>query len=425
MLIASIVGIFLLILGFPLWLAFLAISIIAATFSSVDISPAMISARLYSGLNLNALLAIPGFLFAAEVMTCSGMSKRLVRWVASLVGRVPGGMALTTIAACEMFGAVSASSMATVAAVGKPLYPGLRENGYGEAFSLGLITSMGAIALLIPPSIIMIIYAAIAHVSVEKLFLAGILPGIMIGFLVTVYSVVYALRTGATSGNEPLRITTILKATKDALWTLFAPIIIFGGIYGGFFTPTEASMVLSIYSVVAAMYIYRNMDPQGVWKVIRDSTLLTAKIFVIIGAASALSLVFVLENVPNHLAGIVVSLDIGPYATLLIINIVLFAAGIVVEPIPAMMVLIPLFLPMLGAIGIDPIHFGIIVMVNLAIAMFTPPLGLNLFMSAGIFNVSVIKIMRGCLPFVAVYVVALILISYIPIISLWLPSLWE
>ena len=425
MLIAGVGGILLLFLGFPLWLVFLAVSVVALFVSPSAISPEMVSSRLFSGLNVNALLAVPGFIFADEVMTRSGMSKRLVGWVASLVGRVPGGVAVTTIAACEMFGAVSGSSMATVAAIGKALYPGLRQSGYSETFSLGLVTSMGAIALLIPPSITMIVYGAVAHVSVAKLFLGGVVPGIIIGLLVAIYVVGYALRYNVASGNEPLSVTAILKATKEASWTLFAPFIIFGGIYGGFFTPTEASMVLSMYAVVVAILIYKSIDLRGLWEVILEAAFLTGKILIIVAAASALSLVFVLEDIPNHLAEVALSLNIGSQATLLVINVVLLVAGIVVEPIPAMIILVPLFLPIIKAIGVNAIHFGIIVTVNLAIAMFTPPFGLNLFMSASIFNVSVAKVMRGCVPFIAVYLVALMLVTYIPAISLWLPNVWR
>ena len=223
----------------------------------------------------------------------------------------------------------------------------------------------------------------------------------------------------------PLSVTAILKATKEASWTLFAPFIIFGGIYGGFFTPTEASMVLSMYAVVVAILIYKSIDLRGLWEVILEAAFLTGKILIIVAAASALSLVFVLEDIPNHLAEVALSLNIGSQATLLVINVVLLVAGIVVEPIPAMIILVPLFLPIIKAIGVNAIHFGIIVTVNLAIAMFTPPFGLNLFMSASIFNVSVAKVMRGCVPFIAVYLVALMLVTYIPAISLWLPNVWR
>ncbi|MEX0871203.1 MAG: TRAP transporter large permease, partial [Aquisalimonadaceae bacterium] len=403
----------LLLLGFPIWLVLLALSVAVLSLSPADIPPEMLASRMFSSLNVYALLAVPGFIFAAEVMVRGGMSKRLVLWIATLLGKVPGGVPVTTIAASEVFGAISGSSTATVAGVGKVLYPGLRESNYSEHFSLGLITSMGAIAVIIPPSITMIIYGAVAPASVGTLFIAGLIPGILIGLAVAVYSVWYAMRHSIVSTNQAWDLKLVLQATLSAIWTLGAPVIIFGGIYTGFFTPTEASMVLAAYAVLVSMVIYRELNLRGFWHAILDSAFLTAKIFVIVAAASIFSLVLVIENVPDTIVGGLMALDMSPMMVLLMINLILLVAGMFMDPNSAIVVLVPLLLPVAVAVGVDVIHFGIIMTVNLAIGMFTPPFGLNLFVSTSIFNVPVVRVVRGVIPFVFVYLAALMLITYV------------
>jgi len=420
--IALLVALALLALGFPLWLAFLTMSMGAmATYGAIPIDIAVV--RLFNSLNVTALLAVPGFIFAGEVMLHSGMSQRLVEWIRSLLGRVPGGMPLTTIGASEMFGATSGSSTATVVAVGKVLYPSLRSSGYGERFSLGLITSMGAIAVIIPPSIAMILYAVVTNASVSALFIAGIVPGLLIGFFIVLYSIYYAIRTGATSTQEKINLRTILSTTRRASWTLMAPVIIFGGIYGGVFTPTEAAMVLSVYVVFVAMAIHRSMDLRGLWEVLGETMRLTAKVFVIVAAASVFSLLLVTQNVPRNLIGFIDSLGLNLIVILLAMNIVLLLAGMFMDPNSAILVFTPLLWPLADAAGVDVIHFGLIITTNLAIGMFTPPFGLNLFVASSVFKVPSVTVIRAVLPFMSIYLLGLALITYVPSLALWLPDL--
>ncbi len=419
---ATILVILLLVLGFPLWLVFLSAGLALLTLTGAGIPPDMLASRMFSSLNVYALLAVPGFIFAAELMVRGGMSNRLINWVTVLLGRVPGGVPVTTIVASEVFGAISGSSTATVAGIGKVLYPGLRQSGYGENFSLGLITSMGAIAVIVPPSITMILYGAVASVSVGDLFLAGIGPAILIGVLITAYCIWYALRNAITAETSKWDAAAVWRETKSAVWTLGAPVIIFGGIYSGFFTPTEASMVLSIYALIVTTCIYRDLSLKGVWAVAIEAALLTGKIFTIVAAASVFSVVLVIENIPETMVDVLTGWNMSPLMILLMLNLILLIAGMFMDPNSAIVVLVPLLLPIAVAAGIDMIHFGIIMTVNLAIGMFTPPFGLNLFVSTSIFNVSVGKVVRGVIPFILVYLVSLLVISYVPDISLWIPN---
>lgn len=419
---ATILVILLLVLGFPLWLVFLSAGFALLSLAGAGIPPDMLASRMFSSLNVYALLAVPGFIFAAEIMVRGGMSTRLINWVTVLLGRVPGGVPVTTIVASEVFGAISGSSTATVAGIGKVLYPGLRQNGYGESFSLGLITSMGAIAVIVPPSITMILYGAVASASVGDLFLAGIGPALLIGALITAYCIWYAIHHSITSEQREWDSKAVWRESKSAAWTLGAPAIIFGGIYSGFFTPTEASMVLSVYALIVTTVIYRDLNLRGVWQVALEAALLTGKIFTIVAAASVFSVVLVIENIPDSMVQILMSWNMSPLMLLLMLNLILLVAGMFMDPNSAIVVLVPLLLPIAAAAGIDIIHFGIIMTVNLAIGMFTPPFGLNLFVSTSVFNVSVSKVVRGVLPFIAVYIIALLVVSYVPSISLWFPG---
>lgn len=414
----------LLVVGFPLWLVFLSLALFGLHFlAQVPLESAAV--HMFESLNILSLLAVPGFIFAGEVMVVGSMAQRLIDWVASFMGRLPGGLPVTSVAASEVFGAVTGSSTATVAAIGKVLYPGLRDNGYSERFSLGLLTSMGAIATIIPPSITMILFAVIAGASVGKLFLAGVLPGLFIGLLLSIYSVWYAARHHVIEKRGVDEKGAIWKATKRALWTLGAPLIVFGGIYGGFFSPTEASIVISIYAILVTMIVFRSMSWGQLWQAAQDTAILSAKIFVIVASASTFSLFLVYMNVTNGVVDFINGAHLTVVTVLIMVNIALLIAGMFMDPNSALVVLVPLFWPVAQALGVDMIHFGIIMTVNLAIGMFTPPFGLNLFVSTSVFEVPATRVIRAVIPFVGIYLVALAVITYVPGLSLWLPGLWH
>ena len=422
MLTAIAIGAFaLLLIGIPMWMIFLLMAMVAMTWQGVSME--VVVQGLTGTINNLVLLAVPGFIFAGSVMARGGMAVRLINWISAFLGRVPGGMALTTVSGAELFGAISGSSAATVAALGPVLYQGLRTQNYGERFSLGLITSCGAIAIIIPPSITMILFSVMTNASVGRLFLAGFLPGILVGLCVAVYAVWYALRHKITSGRT-WDVGEMLRTTRDVVWTLGAPAVIFGGIYGGFMTPTEAAMVVSVYAVIISIFIYREITWRDIWAISRETAQLSAKLFIIVSAACVFSWILAAEAVPQKMVGLIDGLDLSPAMILLLINVILLVIGMVMDPNSAIVLFAPLLWPIAQHAGIDIIHFGIIFTVNLAVGMFSPPFGLNIFVSCSIFNVSSSRVVSGLMPFFVAYLIALAIITYWPPLSLYLPNMF-
>ena len=421
MMTAIAIGAFLLLfLGIPMWMIFLALAIFGMAWKGVSME--VVVQGLTGSINKLVLLSVPGFIFAGGIMGKGGMSKRLIDWISALLGRVPGGLPLTTITAAEMFGAISGSSSATVAALGKILYPALLKNGYSEKFSLGLITSSGAIAIIIPPSITMILFSVMTNASIGGLFLAGFIPGIVVGLCAAVYCVWYAMRHKMSEGRE-WSLAEILATSRAVVWTLGAPGLIFGGIYGGFMTPTEASMAVSVYAVIVSVYIYRELSWGQVWEITKETALLSAKVFIIVAASGAFSWLLTAEQVPQKMVSAITEHNLSPVMILLLINVVLLIVGMFLDPNSAVILFTPLLWPIAQHAGVDLIHFGIIFTVNLAIGMFSPPFGLNIFVSCSIFKVPSSRVVAGLTPFFLVYLVALMLITYIPELSLILPRL--
>jgi C4-dicarboxylate transporter, DctM subunit len=410
----------LLLLGIPMWMIFLVMAIAAMSWQGVSME--VVVQGLTGTINNLVLLAVPGFIFAGSVMARGGMAVRLIDWVSAFLGRVPGGMSLTTISAAELFGAISGSSPATVAALGNVLYGGLTKLGYGERFTLGLLTSSGAIAIIIPPSITMILFSVMTNASVGKLFLAGFLPGIVVGLCAAVYCVWYALRHKIASGRA-WSIAEMARTSRRVAWTLGAPAVIFGGIYGGFMTPTEAAMVVSVYAVIVSVFIYRELSFADIWSITRETAQLSAKLFIIVAAAGAFSWILAAEAVPQKIVGLIDGLQLSPVVVLLLINAILLVVGMFMDPNSAVVLFAPLLWPIAQHAGIDLIHFGIIFTVNIAIGMFSPPFGLNIFVSCSIFRVPSSRVVGGLVPFYFTYLVALAIISYVPALSLYLPNL--
>lgn len=416
----AIAAVVLLFLGIPMWMIFLVLAIGAMTYQGVAME--VVVQGLSGTINKIVLLAVPGFIFAGGVMGEGGMSARLIAWVSALIGRVPGGMALTTVTAAELFGAISGSSAATVAGLGKILYPALLKEGYGERFSLGLITSSGAIAIIIPPSITMILFAVMSNASLGKLYLAGFIPGIVVGLCAAVYCVWYAVKHKITSGRT-WDLREIVRTSREVFWTMGAPVVIFGGIYGGYMTPTEASMAVSVYAVVVSVFIYRELTWKAIWNITRDTALLSAKVFIIVAGSGVFSWVLTAEAVPQKMVGVIEAWELSPVMVLLMLNIILLIVGMFMDPNSAIILFTPLLWPIAQHAGVDLIHFGIIFTVNLAIGMFSPPFGLNIFVSCSIFNKTSSKIISGLWPFFVAYGIALAIITYVPQLSLYLPEL--
>jgi C4-dicarboxylate transporter, DctM subunit len=410
----------LLFVGFPIYLILFITALIALSFI-LGGSPTIVQTTIFGSLDSFPLLAIPFFIFAGEIMGRGGIAKRIIVWVISIVGGVRGSLALTTIASSELFGAMSGSAVGTVAAVGRLLLPALRENGYDERFAVSLIAASGAIAVVIPPSIPLIIYGVVAQQPVTVLFLAGIIPALLIGLVDAAYVLWYARKTGVPTTARQ-RISDILKSTRDAAWALGTPVVIFGGIYGGIFTPTEAAGVAVVYAFAVSMFVYKDIGWPELWQITMASAKLIAQIMIIVSAAGLYSWTLTTSGIPQQVVALVTGAHIGLYGTLVIFNLVLLFVGSFLEPPAAILVLTPVFLPVVTALGMSPIHFGIVVAVNLSVGMYMPPFGLNLFASHSLFGAPLSSIYRGVIPFLIINLVALIVITYVPQISLLLPT---
>jgi C4-dicarboxylate transporter, DctM subunit len=410
----------LLALGTPVFLVLL--TAVAVTFIVFQpLPPVAIHQVMFGGLDNYALLAIPFFVFAGDLMGRSGIAERLIAWVLALSGRVPGSMGVATVGASAVMGAISGSSVAAVAALGKTLHPRLVEAGYGRERSAGLIASSGAIDIIIPPSIALILYGLAAEQSIPRLFIGGILPGLLIAAMMCSFVVVWAIahKIPVTGGFVP---AAAWRATVQALAALLMPVIVLGGIYNGWFSPTEAGGFACVYAIVVGRFLYRSMTWGDIVDSAGNSAMLSARIMVIVAAAGLVTWLLTTQGVPQAIVAWIHALDMSPVVFLLAVNLVLLIIGCVLDPTSAILVFAPLLAPIAISLDIDPVHFGIIMSVNLAIGMFTPPFGLNLFVAQSVTGVPVHALYRGVLPFVAVMIAALLVITYVPALSL---VLWQ
>jgi C4-dicarboxylate transporter, DctM subunit len=408
----------LLCIGFPIYLILLLTSLVAVVFVA-DVPMTTLQTNMFGSLDNFPLLAIPFFILAGEIMGQGGIAKRVIVWVTALAGSTRGSLPITTIASSELFGAMSHTAVGTVAAVGRLVYPALRGGGYDDRFTVSLIASSGAIAVVIPPSIAMILYSMSAQQSAIALFTAGILPSLLIGLVDIVYVVLYSHSRQVATGAKTSW-PKIWTATKEAGWALGTPVVIFGGIYGGVFTPTEAAGIAAIYSIVVTMFIYRDIGWRELWRISLASVFLISQILIVVTAAGIYSWLLTTSGIPQHIVTSMIALELAPWQTLLLVNLGLLLVGSFLEPPAAIMILTPLLLPVVVAAGVNPIHFGIIMAVNLSIGMYTPPFGLNLFASQAIFNQPLATIYRGVVPFVLINFATLLVISYVPWFSLGL-----
>jgi C4-dicarboxylate transporter DctM subunit len=416
-----ILPVILLCIGFPIYLILLLTSLIAVLFVA-DVQTTVIQTNMFGSLDSFPLLAIPFFILAGEIMGQGGIAKRVIVWVTALTGSVRGSLPMTTIVSSELFGAMSHTAVGTVAAVGRLVYPALRGAGYGDRFTVSLVASSGAIAVVIPPSIAMILYSMAAQQSAVALFTAGILPSLLVGFVDAAYVIFYS-RTHAVAVGEKASWSKIRAATKEAGWALGTPFVIFGGIYGGVFTPTEAAGVAVVYSIIVTMFIYRDIGWRDLWRITLAAVFLISQILIIVTAAGIYAWLLTTSGIPRSIVAAMISFHLPLWQVLLMVNLGLLLVGSFLEPPAAIMILTPLLLPVVEAAGVNPIHFGIIMAVNLSIGMYTPPFGLNLFASQAIFDQPLGSIYRGVIPFVLINFATLMLISYVPAISLVLVGL--
>jgi C4-dicarboxylate transporter DctM subunit len=405
----------LLLIGAPIFVVLLAAALGGIVLSSNPVQA--LHSAMFGSLDVFPLLAVPLFIYAGDIMSRGGMARRLIDFILSIFGAIRGSLGIATIAACEVFSVMSGSSVACVAAIGKITIPSLKKSGYGDTFSVSLVTATGVIDVITPPSITIIIYGIVAQQSVPLLFLAGFAPGILIGLALAAYVMAYA-KVKRIPITERAQWKIISGTARDAGWALLAPVVILGGIYGGLFTPTEAAGVACIYAMLISLFVYREITWRDLWGITLDSAGLIAQVLLIVAAAGAFSWLITTSGFSARLVAYVDSLHLAPAMLLLVINVILLFIGSALEPPAAILLLTPLLAPVAAQAGVDPIHFGIIVTVNLAIGMFMPPFGLNLFASHALFGTPLPQLYRGVLPFLAIYLAMLMLITYVPAITL-------
>jgi C4-dicarboxylate transporter DctM subunit len=368
------------------------------------------------------LMAIPFFILSSNFLSTGGVARRIVRFANALVGWMAGGLAMAGIMACILFAAVSGSSPATVVAIGSIMIPGMLEAKYSKAFAVGSIATAGSLGILIPPSIVMIVYAVATEQSVGKMFIAGIVPGLMLGGMLLLVTWITAVKKGMPRQPRPT-MKELWKAFLGAFWGLLLIVMIIGGIYGGIFTPTEAAAVAAVYSAVIALFVYRDMGFKEVPQVLLESAKMTAMLLFIIACAMIFAHVLTMERIPQNIAEWLVARDMSWWMFLLMVNVILWFAGDFMEPSSIILILAPIFFPIAMALKIDPIHLGIVMTLNMEVGMITPPVGLNLYVASGLSGLSLEEVTKASLPWMAVMIVALIMVTYIPWISLFLVNL--
>ena len=401
----------------------LGIASLAYIFATDQLTLGFVARNMVTGTDSFPIMAIPFFVFAGELMGGGGISKRLLDVANVFFGRIRGGLAIVTVVVCMFFAAISGSGPATVAAVGGMVVPTMLEKGYDKKFVLALIAAAGSIGVIIPPSIPMVVYSVTVNSSVSSLSLAGFIPGILIGLVLIAYSYFYARSAGYKGDSEPFSIGRALREVWRGKWALLSPVIILGGIYGGIFTPTKAAAVSVIYSLIIGLFVHKELNFKQMLDVTKRSCETTATILVVIGCATGFSKVLTLGRIPTTVATLLTTMTDSKVLILLLINLLLLLVGCFMETVCAIMILAPILFPVVTALGVDPVHFGIIMVTNLAIGFITPPLGVNLFVASRVGETTLDVVIKGIIPFLVLMIATLMLITYVPAISMFLPNL--
>jgi len=410
-----------LLIGVPIAIS-LGLTSLGFMYLASDDSPAVVAQKLFDTMEHTTLLAIPFFILSSHFLTTGGVSKRLIEFAKALVGWMHGGLAMAGVVSCMLFAAISGSSPATVVAIGSIMIPGMIAAGYDKRYTVGVIATSGSLGILIPPSIPMIVYADAVEESVCKLFIAGIIPGLVMSTFLLVTTYVVARRMKMPR-EEWKGFGHLLKSFVRAFWGLLLIFIVVGGIYGGIFTPTEAAATAAVYSAFIALVVHRDMGIKDVPQVMLDAAKMTAVLMFIIACAMIFAHVLTEARIPQSLAESVLEQEPSPVSFLLLVNIILWFAGDFMEPSAILLIMAPLFHPIAVNLGIDPIHLGIIMTTNMEVGMITPPVGLNLYVAAGLTGMSLTEVTKAAIPWMMVLIVALLVITYVPWLSLFLVNL--
>ncbi len=412
----------LLVLGLPMFMVMMVPSVTALAFFQSHIPIFTLVQRMIGGISPFPLTAVPLFILAADIMLKGEMARRLTRFAEVLVGHLTGGLAHTTILASLIFGAVSGSTQATVAAIGSNMYPTLIKRGYSRSFATALIVNASDVSQLIPPSIMLIVYGVVTGTSISSLFIAGIIPGLLLGLAFMVYSWYWAKKNNIPKNPKPT-FGNLKQATIEALGPLGFTLIIIGGIYSGTFSPTEAAAVAVGYSFIMETFVFRSMAIKDMGAIALKSGTTTALVFVLIGGAEAMVWLLTISRIPLTVSTFIIGLNSSPLALLLLINITFFTALMFFNPISAVVVITPLFLPVTKALGIDPVHLGVLITLNAAIGSATPPFGVDLFTACAIFRLPFNTVVKGVGPFVICGIIVLLVLTLFPDMVTFLPRL--
>ncbi|HEX5357858.1 MAG TPA: TRAP transporter large permease subunit [Aquabacterium sp.] len=407
--------------GMPVSIS-LGLTVLTFIFGFTEVPLESVALKLFTGIEKFEIMAIPFFILAGNFLTHGGVAKRMINFATSMVGHWHGGLALAGVLACALFAAVSGSSPATVVAIGSILLPAMAKAGFPNKFGAGVVTTSGALGILIPPSIVMVMYSVSTNTSVGALFLAGVVPGIVLALFLG-FTTWWRARKFGYPRQPKATFAQRLKALKDSFWGLLLIVVVMGGIYTGLFTPTEAAAMAAVYAFIIAVFVYKDMGLKDVPRVLLNSANMSAMLLYIITNAVLFSFVLANENIPQQLADWLVGMGLGPIAFLLVVNILLLVAGNFMEPSSIVLIMAPILFPVAVKLGIDPIHFGILIVVNMEVGMCHPPVGLNLYVASGITKMGITELTVAVWPWLLTMLVFLGLVTYWPPLSLWLPHL--
>ncbi|EJL92639.1 TRAP transporter, DctM subunit [Herbaspirillum sp. CF444] len=407
--------------GMPVSIS-LGLTVLTFLFTMTDVPIQSVALKLFTGIEKFEIMAIPFFILAGNFLTHGGVARRMINFATSMVGHWHGGLALAGVMACALFAAVSGSSPATVVAIGSIILPAMVRQGFPNKFGAGVITTSGALGILIPPSIVMVMYSVSTNTSVGKLFMAGVVPGLMLAFLLGL-TTWYLARKHNYPRLPKASWAERAVAFRKSFWGLFLIVIVMGGIYSGVFTPTEAAAMAAVYAFIIAVFVYKDMSLSKVPKVLLDSASMSAMLLYIITNAVLFSFLVTSENIPQAMAAMITDSGLGPIAFLLVVNVLLLLAGNVMEPSSIVLIMAPILFPVAMKLGIDPVHFGILIVVNMEVGMCHPPVGLNLYVASGITKMGITELTVAVMPWLLTMLAFLALVTYVPQISLWLPNL--